>query len=127
MILGLKSGDVELVDHDPEWEVNAADTIKQLWDIFGLMAKDIQHVGSTAILHIKAKPVIDIAVAVWSFEEALALSPILEEKGFIFRGWEGKDERQPVFQCGEYIPEEKDMRLLTQYIYSSGVTVTPEE
>jgi GrpB-like predicted nucleotidyltransferase (UPF0157 family) len=117
MVLGLKRGMVELVDHNPEWEVNAVDTIKRLWEILGSTAIDIQHVGSTAIRHIKAKPVIDIAVLVRSFEEVLALSPALEKEGFVFRGWEGEEERQPVFQCGEYIPEEKDMRLLTHYIH----------
>lgn len=30
MVLGLKCGVAELADHDPEWEVNAADTIKRL-------------------------------------------------------------------------------------------------
>lgn len=81
MILGLKCGVAELADHDPEWEINAADTIKRLWDILGSAAKDIQHVGSSAIRHIKAKPVIDIAVSVWSFEEVLTLSPALEKEG----------------------------------------------
>lgn len=117
MILGLKNGTLELFEHDIEWEVNASDTIKRLWDILGSTALDIQHVGSTSILHIKAKPVIDIAVSVRSFEDVLALSPILEENGFIFRGWEGKEDRQPRFQCGDYIPEENDMRILTHYVH----------
>ena len=33
MTLGLKHGVVELADHSPEWEVIAAETIQQLWDI----------------------------------------------------------------------------------------------
>ncbi len=117
MVLGLKRGMAELLDHDPEWEANAADTIKRLWGILGSVAKDIQHVGSSAIRHIKAKPVIDIAALVWSFEDILTQIPVLEKEGLIFRGWEGNEERQPVFQCGEYIPEEKDMRVLTHYIH----------
>jgi GrpB-like predicted nucleotidyltransferase (UPF0157 family) len=117
MVLGLKCGVVELFDHDPEWEVNAENTMKRLWDILGPTAKDIQHVGSSAIRHIKAKPVIDIAVLVCSFDDILAQIPALEKEGFIFRGWEGSEERQPVFQCGEYIPEENNMRLLTHYIH----------
>lgn len=36
MALGLKRGMVELVDHDPAWEVNAADTIQRLWDILAI-------------------------------------------------------------------------------------------
>jgi len=67
MILGLKSGTVELADHDPEWEKLARETIGQLWHVFGSLAKDIQHIGSTAIKSIKAKPMLDIAVAVSSF------------------------------------------------------------
>lgn len=118
MAIGLKRGFVELADHDAEWEILAADTIQRLWRVFGSTGKDIQHVGSTAIRKIKAKPVIDIVVAVEDFDEVLAISPALEENGFIFRGWEGKDKgRQPVFQCGEYVPGEKDMRLLTHYIH----------
>jgi len=117
MPLGLKSGATGLSEHDPQWKVNAADTIKRLWDILGSTAKDIQHIGSTSICHIKAKPVIDIVVSVDNFDDVLELSPILENRGFIFRGWEGTENKQPVFQCGEYISEEKEMRILTHYIH----------
>lgn len=117
MVLGVKHNEVKLVNHNPEWEINASDIIKQLYDILGTAAKDIQHIGSTAIRHIKAKPVIDIAVLVQNFDEVLRLSPALKEKGFFFMGWEGKENRQPVFQCGEYVQGEKNMRILTHYIH----------
>ena len=116
MAIGLKRGEVALYDHEIEWELNATKTIDKLKEIFGDVAVDIQHIGSTSIVHIKAKPIIDITVAVRDFDDVLALSPILENEGFFFRGWEGK-ERQPVFQCGEYVSGEKDMRLLTHYIH----------
>lgn len=116
MAIGLKRGEVALYDHEIEWELNATKTIDKLKEIFGDVAVDIQHIGSTSIVHIKAKPIIDIAVAVRDFDDVLALSPILENEGFFFRGREGK-ERQPVFQCGEYVSGEKDMRLLTHYIH----------
>jgi GrpB-like predicted nucleotidyltransferase (UPF0157 family) len=117
MILGVKHSEVKLIDHNPEWETNAKYTIKQLWNIFGTTVKDIQHIGSTAIHHIKAKPVIDIAVLTQDFEKVLTLSPVLEEKGFFFIGWEGKENKQPVFQCGEYVQGENNMRVLTHYIH----------
>jgi len=98
MILGLQNGTVKLVDHDPAWETEAADVIKRLWAIFGAVAKDIQHIGSTAIRHIKAKPVVDLIVAVDNFEDALAITPELEASEFLFRGWEGKEEKNPRFQ-----------------------------
>ena len=45
----------------------AKEIIVKLKDIFGDVATDIQHVGSTAIRGIKAKPIIDIAVSVADF------------------------------------------------------------
>ena len=87
MKLGLTSGIVKLADHDPQWEIIAAQTIEQLCKIFGSTAKDIQHIGSTAIKTIKAKPIIDIAVAVDNFEEFESLIPELERNGFSYHGW----------------------------------------
>jgi len=80
--IGLKRGIVELAEHNPEWEMIAAQTIELLWGILGAEAKDIQHVGSTSIRHIKAKPIIDIAIAVEEFDVVDKLMPKLNEAGF---------------------------------------------
>lgn len=100
MVIGLKRGTVRLAEHDPDWERIASDTIKQLRLIFGTVAKDIQHVGSTSIKGIKAKPIIDIAVAVEDFTEVENLTPALEAKGFVRRTWE--NDEQLLFACGNY-------------------------
>lgn len=84
-MIGLKRGTVKLVDHNPKWETAAAAAISQLKDIFGNTAKDIQHVGSTAIKNIKSKPIIDIAVAVEDFDLVTPLIPALENSGFHLR------------------------------------------
>lgn len=65
---GLKRGTVSLSPHDPDWVRQAGDTIGILRCIFGDLAVDIQHIGSTAIEGIQAKPIIDIAVGVGSME-----------------------------------------------------------
>ena len=62
MSLGLKRGIVQLESHDKQWDEAAIQTIKILKSILGDDAIDIQHIGSTAILGIKAKPIIDIAI-----------------------------------------------------------------
>lgn len=77
---GLKRGTVILSPHDPAWADLAKETIRVLWDIFGDTAGDIQHIGSTAINGIQAKPIIDLAVGVHSFE-GLPLRQ-LEAQGF---------------------------------------------
>ena len=81
-MIGLKRGTVALLPHDEQWEKIAADTIIELKNIFGKTAIDIQHVGSTAIKRIKAKPIIDIAVGVEDIMLVLKKLPMLERAGF---------------------------------------------
>ena len=54
---GLARGTVALQAHQTEWEQEAARTIRLLADLLGPAASDIQHVGSTAIPAIQAKPI----------------------------------------------------------------------
>ena len=70
-MIGLKRGTVQLCSHEKEWEEEAQKTICRLRNILGGAAKDIQHVGSTAIPAIRAKPIIDIAMAVDRFDDIL--------------------------------------------------------
>lgn len=113
MSLGLKRNIVELVEHDSEWEKLAFQTIQQLWRILGPVAKDIQHIGSTSIQHIKAKPIIDIAVAIEDFLEIEALFDELESNGFSNRGW-FLDEHM-IFTIGENV--EPNDRITTHNIH----------
>ncbi len=68
MPIGLKQKTVVLCPHENEWDENAKVTIKELYGLFGDIAKDIQHIGSTAIPTISAKPIIDIVVGIFNFD-----------------------------------------------------------
>lgn len=84
-MIGLKRGTVKLCEHEKEWEIEAQNTIFRLKKILGNVAKDIQHIGSTSIPSIKAKPIIDIAVAVDDFNDILALEKELKDIGFYYK------------------------------------------
>lgn len=84
-MIGLKRGTVQLCEHEKEWEIEAQNTIARLKEILGDVIKDIQHVGSTSILTIKAKPIIDIAIAVDKFDDILAYEKELKDAGFYYR------------------------------------------
>lgn len=100
-MLGLKRGTVALFPHEKAWETEAARTIKTLWAILGDAAADIQHVGSTSVPAICAKPIVDIAVAARSFDQVLEKRPELEAAGFHYRP--GKNiANQELFACGSY-------------------------
>ena len=85
-MLGLKRGTVKLVPHQNEWAKEAEKTIEELKHLLGNIAVDIQHIGSTAISSIHAKPVIDIAVGVCDLKDIFPYIEILQQNGFIFRG-----------------------------------------
>lgn len=84
-MIGLKRGTVQLCEHEKEWEIEAQNTIARLKEILGDVVKDIQHVGSTSILTIKAQPIIDIAVAVGKFDDIVAYEKELKDAGFYYR------------------------------------------
>ena len=67
MKIGLNNFIVELYDHQIEWEQNAKETIEYLKNIFGDSIVDIEHIGSTSIKTIKAKPIIDLVVGIKDF------------------------------------------------------------
>lgn len=103
-MLGLKRGIVKLADYDENWAETAEQTIRELKEIFGEAAADIQHVGSTSIKYIKAKPILDIAVAVRSFSDVLPLIPKLKENGFRYKT-DNDNDAEMFFSCGDVIAD----------------------
>ncbi len=99
-MIGCTRGTVKLCEHEKEWEIEAKNTISRLKRILGDLIKDIQHVGSTAILSIKAKPIIDIAVAVDDFDAVLRLEKELKDSGFYYRP--NALGNQLLFACGSF-------------------------
>ena len=100
-MIGLKRGTVKLCEHEKEWETEAQHTISRLKAILGDVIRDIQHVGSTSIPAIKAKPIIDIAVAVDCFDDILAFEKELQDAGFYYRPKSELGE-QLLFASGSY-------------------------
>lgn len=97
-MLGLQRGKVSLSIHNPEWISNAEKVIQKLWCLLGTYAVDIQHVGSTSIQYVHAKPIIDIAVAVNDFNNLGKIRVLLETNGisYICEDVTG----QHLFACG---------------------------
>lgn len=115
-MIGLKRGAVALYEHEEEWETEAQNTIEQLKNILGCVIRDIQHVGSTSISSIKAKPIIDIAVAVDDFNDVLKFENELRENGFYYRPQAQATLRnQLLFACGSLYDGTGDLQ--THFIH----------
>lgn len=115
-MIGLKRGTVKLCEHEKEWEFEAQNTISRLKQILGNVIKDIQHVGSTSILSIRAKPIIDIAVAVDDFDDILSFEKKLKDAGFYYRPKsQASIKGQLLFACGNYYEGTGDLQ--THFIH----------
>lgn len=85
MTLGLKRGTVQLVRHSAKWKKLFEREKKRLLLTFRGLVIDIQHIGSTAIPGIPAKPVIDMAVGVASMKKSKKCIKLLRTLGYEWR------------------------------------------
>ncbi|MFI7232360.1 GrpB family protein [Nonomuraea angiospora] len=76
---------VEIADHDPAWQEEFARIGEALRRRLGDVAPRIDHIGSTAVPGLAAKPVIDVQVSVRSFEPLEAFRSPLESLGLVYR------------------------------------------
>jgi GrpB-like predicted nucleotidyltransferase (UPF0157 family) len=92
-MIGLEKGVVRLVPHQEIWARLFEEEKERIETAVGPYILDIQHVGSTAIPGIPAKPIIDIGVAVRNFEEAAVCIDPIVQLGYVYRGENGIPRR----------------------------------
>jgi GrpB-like predicted nucleotidyltransferase (UPF0157 family) len=90
-MLGLERHTVRLLDYDPHWALAFELEAAALWQRVGDLVVDIQHVGSTAVPGIVAKPILDIVVATKSRRVIPEVAERLAAAGFVDRGDAGAD------------------------------------
>ncbi|MGH2397471.1 MAG: GrpB family protein [bacterium] len=84
---------MELFPYTAEWRRLFEEEKTRLQAVIGQYVLDIQHVGSTAIPGMIAKPIIDIGIAVMVFEEARVCIAPIEQLGYEYRGEQGIPRR----------------------------------
>lgn len=94
--LGLDRGTVRLVAAQPGWAALAEAMRQELAAALADRALGIEHIGSTAVPDIVAKPILDFAIGISDDVEPLSLQPTLERLGWQFSTNAG-DEGGSVF------------------------------
>lgn len=85
---------VVVVDYDPEWPARFAAIRDRIAPALGAAAQSIEHVGSTSVEGLAAKPVIDIDVVVADATASEAAIRALETLGYRHRGNLGIADRE---------------------------------
>jgi GrpB-like predicted nucleotidyltransferase (UPF0157 family) len=91
LIGGTEKREIKILDYDPDWPKKFETHAKRIADALGGSALRIEHVGSTSVPGLAAKPIIDILVVVQDSSDESAYLPQLEAAGYVLRvrepGW----------------------------------------
>ena len=77
---------IEVVAYDPHWIAEFEKESAMLAQIFGQRLLDIQHIGSTAVPNLAAKPIIDILIVLDSTGDINSFNSFMEALGYRVRG-----------------------------------------
>ena len=110
MSIGLKKDTVILEPHQEAWEIEGAAICQKIKTLLGDDIVDAQHVGSTSIRGICAKPIIDVAVAVRSFDDIFKHNEMLAQNGIVYRKQDIPG--QHLYRCGDL-----ENNIVTHYIH----------
>jgi GrpB-like predicted nucleotidyltransferase (UPF0157 family) len=80
------SDPIVVVEYDPQWPSEFARLRDRAQAAVGEVARSIEHVGSTAVPGLAAKPVIDLVVVVESDDDVPEAIRRLEVVGYVARG-----------------------------------------
>lgn len=127
---------IEVVEHRTEWAAQFAVESARLQSIFGERALAIHHIGSTAVVGLSAKPVIDILLVLDTTADIDWFSAPMERLGYAVRGecldatipgsigrfYFSKDtdghRSHQVHACADGHPEIRDLLVFRDYLRS---------
>jgi len=110
------TGPIELLEYDPSWPERYAEQAARLRDALGERVVRIEHVGSTSVPGLAAKPIIDIALEVPDSGDEGAYVGDLEAAGYLLRFREPEWFEHRLFQ-----PPGRDVNL---HVFSAGCPET---
>lgn len=98
--LGLERGVVRLVEYDPRWATLFIEESARLQPTLTPLGVTLEHVGSTAVPGLAAKPVLDILAGYERADDLPACIAALKTAGYSHRGEQGIPGRE-FFRRGE--------------------------
>ena len=92
--IGLESGTVRVVPYDTRWPALYAEEEARIRRALGKTPLALEHVGSTSVPGLTAKPIIDIMAGRAAEHPAEQFVPLLEQAGYEYRGDRGLPGRE---------------------------------
>ncbi len=83
--LQVLAGPVRLAEYDPDWPSQFEREATRIRSALGDQVRLLEHVGSTSVPGLAAKPIIDIVLAVPDSSDEAAYVPPMEAAGYVLR------------------------------------------
>lgn len=116
--MGLFSNAIVIEDYSPHWKLEFEQMSKVFADRLGNLAMSIEHVGSTAVPGLCAKPVIDIDIVVDSVSRLNKIIPSLVGLGYQYMGEVAIPDRFVFRPSSIAVPNDGSERLwLKHHLY----------
>ncbi|SFJ76980.1 GrpB domain, predicted nucleotidyltransferase, UPF0157 family [Amycolatopsis sacchari] len=93
LVRGLVPGKITLAEYDPAWPERYERRAAELRDVLGDRLRLVEHIGSTSVPGLAAKPIIDIVAGIDDPDDEPAYLPDLEAVGYDVR------VREPGHRC----------------------------
>lgn len=85
LVGGTEKREIRIVGHDPSWAERFALERQRIVAALGAVARRVDHVGSTSVPGLAAKPIVDIDVSVPDVESEQDYLPGLLAAGYVLR------------------------------------------
>lgn len=94
---------IEIIEYDIRWKDSFSILHKEIQSAAGQFIQTIEHVGSTSVEGLAAKPVIDIDIVINSYEHFPELCQSLAKIGYVYRGDLGIQHRHAFINASHQI------------------------
>ncbi|MBB6498822.1 GrpB family protein [Pedobacter cryoconitis] len=84
---------ITIQQYDPTWKRDFSEIEAELVSAIGFLNPEIEHIGSTSVQGLSAKPIIDILVGVQHEDDLDKVPPLLMDKDYVY--YENYNEQMP--------------------------------
>ena len=107
-----------LEPYNPAWSVEFSELSAIYAEALGPLALRIEHIGSTAIPGLAAKPIIDIDIVIADYAVFPRVVDALAELGYAHNGDQGIPQREAFKPADEFVPRTSpSRRWRTHHLY----------
>src|SRR5215217_2453537 len=113
VIIGeIESPAIVVADYDPAWSEHFRREEARIRSALGEVALSVEHIGSTSVPGLAAKPIVDILLVVEDSADEASYVPALEEAGYVLRVREPDFDEHRMFRTPA-----KDVHV---HVFSAG-------